>query len=144
MIDAMQRRLAFHGAAVILLGLLAGFPYAFVIAGDLAGTERAWRMAHMEGITNGLLIFGVAALLPTLRLGDGARRALAGCLLFTAYANTIAAVLGASTQQRGLAFGGSLANSTVFILFTLAIVTVFAAVGLVMHGGRARATGGTD
>lgn len=134
--DAMQRRLAFHGAAVILLGLLAGFPYAMVVTGDLAGTERAWRMAHLEGVTNGLLIFGVAALLPALRLADGGRRALAACLVFTAYANTIASVIGASTGNRGLAIGGSLANTTVFLLFTLAIVTIFTAVGLVMHGGR--------
>ncbi len=138
--DAMQRRLAFHGAAVILLGLLAGFPYAMVVTGDLAGTERAWRMAHMEGVTNGLLIFGVAALLPALRLGDGGRRALAGCLLFTAYANTVASILGASTGNRGLAIGGEFANTVVFLLFTVAIVTIFVAVGLVIQGSRGRAT----
>jgi len=138
--DATQRRLAFHGATVILLGLLAGFPYAMVVSGDLEGTERAWRMAHMEGVTNGLLIFGVAALLPVLRLGDAGRRALTGCLLFTAYANTVASIIGASTQNRGLAFGGSLANTVVFLLFTFAVVTIFATVGLVIQGARGRAT----
>jgi predicted cobalt transporter CbtA len=134
--DATQRRLAFHGAAVILLGLLAGFPYAMVVTGDLAGSERAWRMAHMEGVTNGLLIFAVAALLPALGLGDRGRRALVACVLFTAYANTVAAVIGASTGHRGLAFGDGAANTLVFLLFTAAIVTIFAVVGLMLQGGR--------
>ena len=35
----------FHGVVVILLGLLAGIPFAFVISGELAGSVRAWRMA---------------------------------------------------------------------------------------------------
>jgi len=134
--DALQRRLAFHGAAVILLGLLAGFPYALVVTGDLAGSERAWRMAHMEGVTNGLLIFGVAAVAPVLRLGAGARRALVACLLFTAWANTVASVIGAATGNRGLALAAPPANALVFVLFSAAIVTVFAVVGLVMQGGR--------
>jgi hypothetical protein len=135
----LQRRLAFHGAANILLGLLAGFPYAMVVTGSLVASERAWRMAHLEGLTNGLLIFGVAGLIPVLHLGAGALRALAACLVFTAYANTVASILGASTNARGLAIGGSVANTVVFLLFSVAIVTIFVAVGLVMQGGRGRA-----
>ena len=134
--DTWQRRLTFHGATVILLGLLAGFPYAMVVTGDLVGSERAWRMAHMEGVTNGLLVLVSAALWPALRLGDVPRRILAMTLVFTAYANTVASILGAATNQRGLAIGGSVANSTVFLLFMIAIVTVFIAVGLLMQGGR--------
>jgi len=41
-LDARTRAtLIGHGLAVILLGLLLGFPYALVIQGSLAGSERA-------------------------------------------------------------------------------------------------------
>ena len=32
----LQSSLIFHGAIVFLLGMLAGFPYAFVLLADLA------------------------------------------------------------------------------------------------------------
>jgi len=79
-----QKRLVLHGSMSFLLGLLAGLPYTVVIfrdygkdwslseknwlANDLVGkaitglfpvvtgTERAWRMAHLEGVLNGTLI----------------------------------------------------------------------------------------
>jgi hypothetical protein len=140
----LQARMAFHGAVAIILGLLAGFPYALVVTGALAGTERAWRMAHMEGVTNGLVVLAVAALLPRLALGEGARRLLAASLVVTAYANTAAATLGAATGERGLAFGGTVANSVVFLSFTVAIVTVFLGLGLVVQGARRARAGGTD
>src|ERR1051325_916514 len=57
---SLRRRMVFHGAVVVLLGMLAGFPYAFVVTGDMGGSERAWRMAHLEGVLNGLLLLAVA------------------------------------------------------------------------------------
>mgnify|MGYP003694112701 CR=1 FL=1 len=52
----LRARLVFHGAVVVMLGLLAGFPHAFVLTGQLVGEERAWRMAHLEGLLNGMLM----------------------------------------------------------------------------------------
>lgn len=42
----LRARTVYHGAVVIMLGLLAGFPYAFVLTGQLAGDERAWRISR--------------------------------------------------------------------------------------------------
>ena len=33
----LRARLVFHGAVVVMLGLLAGFPHAFVLTGQIAG-----------------------------------------------------------------------------------------------------------
>ena len=57
----LRARLVFHGAVVVMLGLLAGFPHAFVLTGQIAGEERAWRMAHLEGLLNGMLVLLAAA-----------------------------------------------------------------------------------
>ena len=40
----MRARLVYNGAIVILLGLLAGFPYALVVTGDDGGLRA--RLAH--------------------------------------------------------------------------------------------------
>jgi hypothetical protein len=136
--DDARRRLAFHGSIAILLGLLAGFPFAFVILGQMAGDLRAWRMAHLEGVLNGLMLWAVAGFGGVLRLGDGAQRALVWALVVTAYGNSIAAIVGAMAGERGLEPGGNLANMTVYLLFMVALVAVFVVVGAVATGARRR------
>jgi hypothetical protein len=134
----LQKRLVFHGAIVVLLGLLLGFPFGFVILGTLPGSERAWRMAHLEGLLNGLLVIGVAAVAPSLRLGGRQGALLFWSLIVTAYGNTVAAALGATFGVRGLAPGGPVINTVVYVLFMVAVATVAIALGLVAAGARAR------
>ena len=138
----LQARMVFHGAVVILLGLAAGFPFAFVVLGGMPGSERAWRMAHMEGLLNGLLVLAVAAVAPRLRLGTGQAAVLAWSLIVTAYANVVAAALGAALEVRGLEPGGSAANTLVYLLFMIAVVAVV--VGLSLVAAASRRGGRTD
>ena len=133
---ALARRMTFHGAIVILLGLLAGFPYALVVTGDLAGSERAWRMAHLEGVLNGLLLLAVAGVGDRLTLGAGAQRWLAWSLVVTAYGNVVAATLAAATGNRGLTPAGPLANLAVYVLFMVAVGAVALGLVLVAVGSR--------
>jgi len=139
-----------HGALVFMLGLLAGFPFAFVILGKVVlwpilgaidwqppGDLRGWHMAHLEGILNGLTLFGVAAVLPRLRLGETALKLVAWGLIVTAWGNIIASIVGPLFGGRGLAFGGSLSNSVMYLLFVLAVGTVMLAIALVYWGARA-------
>jgi len=128
--DRLRSTLALHGLIVILSGLLVGFPYAMAISGDLGGEVRAWRMAHLEGILNGLLMLAVAAAGRLLVLGPRQTRALVVGLLVAGYGNVVASVLGAATGVRGLSATGPVANFVVFVLFTAAIVGV--GVGLVL------------
>jgi len=134
--DATSRRVIFHGAIVVLLGLAAGFPFAFVILGSMSGDVRAWRMAHLEGVLNGLVMFAVAGIASKLTLSHGQQSLLGWCLIVTGYGNVVASILGASAGVRGLEAGGSLANTIVYLLFVVAIVTITTAMVLLALGTR--------
>lgn len=152
MSERQRAQLVAHGALVFFVGMLAGFPFAFAILGKIAlwpfsidwtvpGEVRAWRMAHLEGVLNGLLLIGVAAVGGLLRLDARRHGHLVTALLVTAWGNMIASIIGPLFGVRGLELGGSVANSVVFGLFTIAIVTVFWALALIYRGARATARG---
>ena len=78
-IHKYQRFLLLHGALVLLMGFILGFAFLFFLTGEISlwpipgkidyqlpGTYDAWRMAHMECITNGIMLWVLAALLPAL------------------------------------------------------------------------------
>jgi hypothetical protein len=132
----LRASLVFHGAITILLGMFAGFPFAFVIMGTMEGDLRAWRMAHLEGLMNGLLCIGAAGVFRRLSLSAGQQRLMTWSFIVMAYGNVIASILGASTGQRGLQFGPPTSNMIVFVLFTIAIVAVFVGLGLLAYGAR--------
>ncbi len=149
--ERQQARLTAHGALVFLLGMVAGFPFAFAILGRVAlwplniqwvvpGEPRAWHMAHLEGILNGVMLFAIAAVGPRLRLDASRQRLLATSLLVTAWGNMIASLIAPFFGVRGLELGGGVANTVVFLLFMIAIVTVFIALGLVYRGARSTMT----
>ncbi|MFT5572933.1 MAG: hypothetical protein ACI9FR_001857, partial [Cryomorphaceae bacterium] len=46
---------------IMLLEGIRLFPFVEFIQADVPGDRRAWNMAHMEGITNGLLLMATAA-----------------------------------------------------------------------------------
>lgn len=132
----LRASLIFHGSIVIILGLLAGFPYALVLQGQMAGEPRAWSMAHLEGVLNGLLCLGAAGAFGKLALSAGQMRAMTWSFILMAYGNVAASVLGAVTGQRGLELGGPLSNTIVFALFMIAVVLVLVALGLLAYGSR--------
>jgi hypothetical protein len=136
--ERRRRQLVFHGAVSIFLGLLAGFPFALVILGQMDGDLRAWRMAHLEGVLNGILLWAAAGGAPVLRLSQRSQRILVWSLVIVAYGNTIASILGATAGERGLEPGGSPANMTVYVLFMVAVVAVFVATAFVAAGSRSR------
>lgn len=141
---ARPETMIFHGAVVILLGLLAGFPYALVVTGSLGGSERAWRMAHLEGVLNGLLVIVVAAVWDRLALDGWKRDVLAWSLVLIAYGNVVASVIGATFAVRGLEPGGSPSNTLVYLLFMMAVVGIVVGIGLVAEGAWKRRRSGTS
>ncbi|NNL64622.1 MAG: hypothetical protein HKP30_00120 [Myxococcales bacterium] len=145
-----RRTLVAHGALVFLLGMAAGFPFAFEILGrielwpfpgrmpfDPPGDLRGWRMAHLEGILNGLLLIGVAAVGPLLRLGARGAGWLKWGLLVCAWGNITASWIGPLSETRGLAFTGLSWNGLVYLLFVAAIVGVIGAMVALFVGARA-------
>ncbi|HZP42173.1 MAG TPA: hypothetical protein VFD84_11790 [Candidatus Binatia bacterium] len=141
----LRDTMIFHGAVVFLLGLLAGFPHAFVLTGQMIGSERAWRMAHLEGVMNGLLLLVVGAIADRLVFGRRRGAILAGSLIVAGYGNVVASILAAVWNVRGLRAEGPATNLVVWVLFVAAIVGVFVGLALVAmqarrhRGGRAAA-----
>ncbi len=132
----LRARMVFHGAVVVMLGLLAGFPHAFVLTGQIAGEERAWRMAHLEGLLNGFVVLLAAAVADWLALSPRQYAWLVWSLVVAAYGNVIASVLGATFGVRGLALAPPVANIVMNLLFWVAIAGILAGVGLMIVGAR--------
>ena len=133
----LRARMVYHGAIVVMLGLLAGFPHAFVLTGQLAGEERAWRMAHREGLLNGMLVLLTAAVSGSLVLSARQQTWLVWSLVAAAYGNVIASTLGATFGVRGLGLAGPPMNAVMNLLFWVAIVGVLVGVGVLIAGARA-------
>jgi len=98
---ARPETMIFHGAVVILLGLLAGFPYASSSraawwAPSGPGGWRTSRASERPPRDRGCGGLGPAAL-------DGWKRdVLAWSLVLMAYGNVVASVIGATFAVRGL------------------------------------------
>src|SRR5437667_10630129 len=122
--ERLRALLVANGALVFMVGLVAGFPFTFVILGKivlwplpgalevhLPGDVRGWRMAHLEGILNGLTLIAVAAAAPWLALGPRAQHWVAWLPIATAWGNGVADGIGATCGRRGLESGGGAADS---------------------------------
>jgi hypothetical protein len=141
----LRARIVLHGVIVIALGLVAGIPYASAIASGQAEPLRAWRMAHLEGVLNGLLAIALAAAGGVLVLGPRQQRVLAVSVVGMAYGNVVASILGAATGNRGLAPGGPVINMAVYLLFVASVVGIVVALALAGIGASraARTAGGS-
>ncbi|HBZ70327.1 MAG TPA: hypothetical protein DEP35_11585 [Deltaproteobacteria bacterium] len=138
----LRARMVLHGVIVIGLGLAAGVPYASAIASGEGEPVRAWHMAHLEGVLNGLLVLALAGAGGFLVLRPREQRTLALCAIGMAYGNVVASILGAATGNRGLAPGGSAINTAVYLLFVAAVVGIVVALALAgMGAARAARTG---
>lgn len=155
MSDRLASILVANGALVFLLGMIAGFPFAFLLIGKIAlwpfpgsiewtmpGDVRGWRMAHLEGVLNGLTLIGVAAIAPRLPLRERAARVLTWLLVVMAWGNQIASMIGPVFGGRGLEFGGGIANGAMYLLFVAAIVGVLVGMWIVFRAAMASLRGG--
>ena len=141
-IQKSQRLLIGHGALVLLTAFVIGFGFLFFLLGDIRlwpfpgvidyqmpGTYDAWRMANMEGITNGFGLWLLAAVLPLLNLSPGTSRLIAVGMIITAWTIVIASTFDPLfPEARGLALDpdSNLMNDIAFLLFVIGIVIVIA------------------
>ena len=134
MIDAYVRKMIFHGAAVMWLGLMAGFPFGLVIMGRMGGDLRAWHMAHMEGILNGLLVFGAAAVVNHLSIDERRIPLYAWSFIVTAWTNIVGSIVAALVHQRGLELALPFSNFLVFSIFVVGVLSALVGLYLMMRG----------
>lgn len=143
-----DRARLFRSAALLFgFGLLLGLVFTFNLIGDVVawpllpstglsipGTEAGWRRAHLGGIVNALAMMAFAAAGASLRLGETGRRLYGGFTQLTGWCNSIGFFIAALTGTRGLGYGGSLANSLVYLLFLVAVCTAIGQTWLLWRG----------
>lgn len=132
----LQRLLIGHGGLLLFLAGVLGFGFLFFLIGKIAlwpipweidyqmpGTYDAWRMAHMEGIANGLLLWLTAAVLPLLPFEAKGQKRIAYAMLVITWTIVIASALDPLfPDSRGLAFGGPVTNQMAFFLFYVGVL----------------------
>lgn len=102
---------------IIMISMLAGFMLAFGLIGGLEvypgkivempyyGSADGWARAHAGGLTNGLLIIGVALALPLISLSERMRKINVYGFIFIGWANTVFYWFGNAAASRALSFG---------------------------------------
>ena len=164
MSERLRVLLVAHGAGLWITAVLVGWMYMFMLLGkvelfpiipsieiQIPGESRAWNMAHLEGVTNGLLLMGLAAIAPLLTLSDRQNRFLCWSAVITGWGFTIPAWANALAGTRGLAFdggpfAGGIANSIIYLCGWPPAVAVHFVFGLLLLGAinRLRILGNQD
>lgn len=127
--------LALHGLVMLFLGCVAGAPYGAAIVNGLgAEAERAWKLAHMEGVQNGILLLALAGGSTWMKLGRAGENTVLWAAVLAGYGNTLGAMIGAATGYRGLAPEGPAANWVVFGAFMFGMWGVLIAVPVAAVG----------
>lgn len=139
-----QRLLIGNGALLLFYGGVAGFGFLFVILGridvwpfpvfdvQLPGSEKAWRMTHLEAIINGLILWIVALLLPLLPFGSKGLHRLSIGMIGVGWMFSVASLFDALfPNSRGLDFAGPLTNRIPFFLFYAGILIVMVAMAII-------------
>ncbi|HJQ83304.1 MAG TPA: hypothetical protein VKA21_04465 [Candidatus Binatia bacterium] len=133
-----DRALVVHAAVMTLLGLLAGFTPLF------AKAPRAALSAHTIGVLQGALLFGLAAVWPSLGSGPVVTAARY-CALIGLYANWLGSQLAAFWSARGmfLVHGASMPagaapwmETVVLVLLNLSMLIIVMCVLIVWAASR--------
>ena len=136
-----------NGALVLLAGFAVGMPYGMAVGQSLdpsapqlvPGTLRAWNMAHLEGVLNGMLMIAAAAAAMKLTLGATGEKVLFWGLVVAGWTNVVASTISALTGGRGTGITGFDWNTLDFLLFMAGIVGAVAAAIVLVRAGFATA-----
>lgn len=112
----LSLQLLFHGAIVLLVGLLSGIPYGSAITKKKdEEVIRAWRVAHSGLSKGGTTIIAVAAAINQLNINTIFLSILVWSLVISGYGFCIALPYGAWVGQRGLTIGKTIENKIVYM-----------------------------
>ena len=153
MLERTRLLLVLHGLGLWVTAILVGWMYMFSLLGEVVlfpvlpsidlqipGEARAWNMAHLEGITNGLLLMALAVVAPLLELSPKQARIVLWSAAITAWGFTLPAWANALVGTRGLAFDGGpfiggLANNVIYLTGWPAVVAVHVLFAVLLVAG---------
>ena len=111
----LSLQLLFHGAIVMLIGLLSGIPYGLAITRKKdESVIRAWRIAHSGLAMGGTTMIAVAATITMLDINAIALFILVWSSVISGYGFCIALPYGAWVGHRGLAVGKTVQSNIVY------------------------------
>jgi hypothetical protein len=126
-----QRRLVLHGAIILLVGLLCGYPS---IVEEASRSGRMWQAAHSALLMLGVWLIAMAAILPLLELPRREREALLLTLTGGAYSFMTAVVIQAATGVRAISPDVSGISLVAFAANLLAVLGTILAASLTVMG----------
>jgi hypothetical protein len=152
----MQALFFLNGLGLFIVGIVFGWVWFFHLIEEIVlwplpvqidvqipGDDRAFRMGHMEAITQGLLLMALAFGGQFMRLSAREFSVLFWTGLTTAWLFTLPAMANTFFGTRGLAFGGGpfqpgLANDMIYLIGWPPVVAVhvlfaLAVLGVVRH-----------
>lgn len=113
--EPSARHLAFHGAVVLLIGLLCGGPYARAInQGAPAHIVHAWRVAHASLPIGAVLMLAVSAVLSSFAAAPTVKWLITVSLAVSSYAFCLSLPLAAIVGHRGLSSEGPTSAKLVY------------------------------
>lgn len=125
-------RIAVHGAAVLLVGLLLGLPTV-----TEAEPMRLWHTAHESLIMIGILLLALSSVMPVLVLGKREATGLVWSLLATGYGFMTGLVIQALTGIHAMGPSRSLLPMIAFAANAIGILGSVVAASLTLMGARA-------
>jgi len=131
--EPQARQLLFHGAIVLLIGLLCGAPYARAINRQAPAPRiHSWRVAHLSLPIGAGLMIAIAGVLSALAGSPMLKWGIALSFIVSSYAFCLALPLGAIVGHRGLSsqgpmpaklvYAGNMIGAWASLLGTLALV----------------------
>ena len=113
--DSYCALLLLSGSVVLLIGLLAGYPYGKAITSQASEPiVRAWRLAHSSLAIGGTTSLATGAVLPWLHAEGWERPVIAWSFVLSGLAFSIALPYGAWKGHRGLVAEGPFDNWVVY------------------------------
>lgn len=152
MTERMRALLFFNGVGLLTLAIVIGWIWFFTLLGrivlwplpieipiSLPDDGRAWRMAHMEGITQGLMLMAFGAGGRFLCLSARQFTWFFWSAIVTAWLFTVPTIFNALYGTRGLSFGGApfkggLANDIIYLTGWPPVIGVHIMLGLGLYG----------
>jgi len=122
-----------------LLNKIVLWPLPFDVPVSIPDDGRAWRMAHVEAITEGLLLMAVGLGGQFMRLSRTQFTWLFWSSLVTGWLFSVPPIFNALFGTRGLAFGGGpfkdgVANNVIYLFGWPPVVAVHIMLGLAVWG----------
>jgi hypothetical protein len=134
MADRDRLRLIFHGALVLIVGLLCGLP---TTVEAIDGTARFWHTAHEALIMVGVWLLAASSLRPVLVLDERESRVFLWSLVMMCYGLMVALVLGGIVGASPFEPGGTPGTVAAFVAALLGILGAFVAAVVTLIGARA-------